>query len=138
MCKSFPVPNIALSLSANSISLPLLCKSPPSCGDVSDTTSVVMLLTVVLSAAISTPSTVPVTEMFPVTSRPAPTSRLFVIVACPLSPSIENNDVPLETFSIPIVLGLSLNIKSKESDAVVASVNLIKLGPLPFNSIYGT
>ena len=42
------------------------------------------LLTVVLRAAISTPSTVPVTVMFPVTSIPGPTSRLFAIVACPL------------------------------------------------------
>ena len=34
------MPNIALSLSANIISLPLLAKSPPSCGEVSDTKSV--------------------------------------------------------------------------------------------------
>ena len=39
MATSFPVPNIALSLLANLISLPLLAKSPPSCGDVSSTTS---------------------------------------------------------------------------------------------------
>ena len=34
------MPNIALSLSANKISLPLLAKSPPSCGEVSETKSV--------------------------------------------------------------------------------------------------
>ena len=35
-----PVPNIALSSSANLISLPLLAKSPPNCGVVSSTKSV--------------------------------------------------------------------------------------------------
>ena len=62
---------------------PLLANPPPSCGDVSDTRSVVMFETVVLSAAISTPSTVPVTVMFPVTSTPEPTSKLPGMLTLP-------------------------------------------------------
>ena len=50
--ESPPVPNTTLSLSAKSISLPLLCKSPPSCGDVSPTKSV---LTVLPDAAVILP-----------------------------------------------------------------------------------
>ena len=38
--RSFPVPSFIWSLSAISILLPLLAKSPPSCGDVSFTRSV--------------------------------------------------------------------------------------------------
>ena len=73
MFKSCDAPNCnrsseLLPLSPNTIFLVLTSKLPPSCGDVSDTKSVVMFETVVLSAAISTPSTVPDTAMFPVTS----------------------------------------------------------------------
>ena len=76
ICTSSPVPSFILELSSKSkspdpvILLPLVSKLPPSCGDVSLTRSVLMFPTVVLSAAISTPSTVPVTVMFPVTSIP--------------------------------------------------------------------
>ena len=58
------------------ILLPLLAKSPPSCGDVSYTIPAP-------TAATSTPSTVPVTVIFPVTSIPAPKSVLPAIVVVP-------------------------------------------------------
>ena len=45
-------------------------KSPPSCGEVSSTTLLNLPLTDELKAAISTPSTVPVTAIFPVTEIP--------------------------------------------------------------------
>ena len=51
----------------------------------SDTISVLKLETVALKAAISTPSTVPVTVIFPVTSIPAPKSVLPGILTVPLS-----------------------------------------------------
>ena len=47
---------MALSLSAKSISLPLLCKSPPSCGDVSLTTSGVAKLKLPLASVFKKPS----------------------------------------------------------------------------------
>ena len=64
---------------------------PPSCGDVSSTKSAIALAVIpsnlVPSVATSRPSTVPVTVIFPVTSTPAPTSKLLATLTVPL-PSI--------------------------------------------------
>ena len=68
--KSSPSPNVALSLSAKLISLPLVCNSPPSCGDVSSTIFDKKPLTDALRAATSTPSTVPDTAILPLTDMP--------------------------------------------------------------------
>lgn len=67
------------------IFLPKTSKSPPSCGDVSDTKSVTKLSNDVLKAAISTPSTFPVTVIFPVTSRPPSASKFLIDLTLLLS-----------------------------------------------------
>ena len=62
------------------ILFPLLARSPPSCGDVSSTMFANFVPTVVLSAAMSTPSTVPETTILPVTSTPPDVVVTFSIL----------------------------------------------------------
>jgi len=63
-------------------------------------------------AAISTPSTVPVTVIFPVTSSPAPTFKLPKISTTPLDPICNLSALPFVVSSIKRTPFCTLILKS--------------------------
>ena len=78
----------------------------------SDTTSVVMFPTVVFRAAISTPSTVPETAIFPVTDTPALVVSNFLLLSwynstAPFPINLARFSPPPGAFSKAIVLDLT-------------------------------